>query len=232
MGADFRPARRAELEPGTSFLLRDRFGQPVRQQDNVVAPISERRQVDGDDVEAIEQVFAKAPLGDFAQGIAIGGADDADIDRFGLCRSDSLDHPGLDEPQQLDLKLDLHFTNLVEEQRAAIGGLGSADPVLDCSGEGAFDMAEQFALEQVLRNRAAIDRDESLVPAARFRVQRLGGHFLARPAFAGDEDARARIGDLLDRAEHGAHDGRLADKAMEAGSVLDRLDDGLGRRGF
>ena len=37
---------------------------------------------------------------------------------------------------------------------------------------------------------------------------------------------------LLDRAEHGAHDGRLADKAMEAGSVLDRLDDGLGRRGF
>ena len=93
-------------------------------------------------------------------------------------------------------------------------------------------MAEQFALEQVFGNGAAIDRDESLVPAARFRVQRLGSHFLARPAFAGDEDARARIGDLFDRAEHGAHDGRLADKAMEACAVLDRLDDRLGRRGF
>ena len=98
MGADFRPARRAQLESGAAFFLRDRFGQPVRQQDNVVAPISERRQVDRDDIEAIEQVFAKAPLGDFAQGIAIGGADDADIDGFGLGRSDPLDHPRLDEP--------------------------------------------------------------------------------------------------------------------------------------
>ena len=44
------------------------------------APLAQRRQVEADDVEAVEEVFAEAALGDQGVEIGVGGGDDADID--------------------------------------------------------------------------------------------------------------------------------------------------------
>ena len=78
------------------------------------------------------------------------------------------------------------------------------------AGEGALLVAEQLALEQVLRDRRAVDRDERLRGARAQRVHRLGQQFLARAALAEQQHARIGGGDLLDRAAGFRH--RVADR--------------------
>src|SRR5690606_7764762 len=51
-------------------------------------------------------------------------------------------------------------------------------------------MAEEFRLDQVLRNGAAVHRNERAVFAARTGMQAAGYQFLARAAFAADHHRR------------------------------------------
>ena len=99
--------------------------------------------------------------------VAVGGGDDADIDLDRLGAADAVDLALLDGAQQLGLQADVHLADFVEQQRAAVGFLELADAAGDGAGEGALLMAEQFALQQVLRDGGAVDRDEGLVGALR-----------------------------------------------------------------
>ena len=97
------------------------------------------------------------------------------------------------------------------------GRLDLADRSLDRAGERALLVAEQLALEQVLGDRRAVDRDERRPCARAQLVQRAGEQFLAGAAppssitdTSADGDALDRLGDLQhlgrrgdDRAEHG-----------------------------
>ncbi len=55
---------------------------------------------------------------------------------------------GFDQAQQFDLHRQWHLTNLVEEQRAAVGRFCQADLALVGTGKGSLLIAEQLALEQ------------------------------------------------------------------------------------
>ena len=46
---------------------------------HVIAAVAKRRQIDVNDVEAIEEVFAEAPAGHFGLEVSIGRSDDAHI---------------------------------------------------------------------------------------------------------------------------------------------------------
>ena len=91
----------------------------------------------------------------------MGGADDPGVDRDRLAAADPLDHPLLQEAQQLDLERQRDVADLVEEQGAAMGELDLALGGLDRAGEGALLVAEQLGLEQVLGDGGAVDRDEA-----------------------------------------------------------------------
>ena len=84
-------------------------------------------------------------------------------------------------------------------------------------------MAKKFRLQQALRQRAAIDRDERRELAAAVEMQRAGDEFLARAAFAKDEDGAVRIGDALDHFADGLHLGRRADELAELIFLLELL---------
>jgi hypothetical protein len=124
------------------------------------SPRSRRGQIERDDRQPVEEILAKAPFGHFQHGIAVGGADDADIDRLGRAGPHRLDAARLQETQQLDLKADVHLADFIEKQRAAIGRAHGAGVVVDGAGKGPLAVAEQFRFQQVFRDRAAIDRDE------------------------------------------------------------------------
>ena len=55
-----------------------------------------------------------------------------------------------------------HLADLVEQHRAAVGELELADPRRLRAGERALLVAEQLALEQLGRQRRAVDLDERL----------------------------------------------------------------------
>ena len=77
-------------------------------------------------------------------------------------------------------------------------------------------MAEQDRLDQVLRQRAAIDRDERPGAARAAAVDGACDHFLADAGLAFDQHGDGGGGRLLGGAQHAAHGGRAGDDVGEA----------------
>ena len=112
--------------------------------------------------------------------------------------------------------LAIDLADFVQENGAAVGLLEPSDPAFVRAGERAAFVAEQFALEQLRRERRAMHRDEfGFVPAAQI-VNRVSDQFLAGAAFAFDQDIRGRGRDLSDGVEHLAQRRRFADDVFES----------------
>lgn len=96
--------------------------------------------------------------------------------------------------------------DFVEEQRAAVGKLELADAALLRAGERTGLMAEQFALDHRLGQRAGIDCHERPLAAAGQIVQGAGHYLLAGAGFTQNQHIGAGTGqgaDLFTQAQHG-----------------------------
>src|SRR5262249_58985606 len=110
---------------------------------NGFRPLTQRGHADRQEVQAIEQVAAKPSLLNLQRQIAIGGGHDANVRASFLRVAYALEGPILKEAQELGLNLRGQLTDLVQEQRAAVGHLDAADAVGDRSRERASFVAEQ-----------------------------------------------------------------------------------------
>ena len=128
-----------------------------------------------------------------------------------------------DHAQELDLRRRGHVTDLVEKEGAAVGVLEPSDPVAIRACKGALDVSEQFAFENPLADGRAVERHEALVPARGVVVERLGHEFLARAAFARDQDRRVRRGDLRQGVEDARHGRTVADDPLEPEPFVELL---------
>ncbi len=77
-----------------------------------------------------------------------------------------------------------------------------------------FLVAEEFGLDEVLRDRGAVDGEERPFGAQGVLVDAAGDEFLARAAFAGDEHGRVARGDLADGLQDFLHRFGTADDAF------------------
>jgi hypothetical protein len=111
----------------------------------------------------------------------------------------------LQHAQHLGLRRRRHVAHLVEEERARVGLLELAGPVLHRAGERALHVPEQLALDELGRDGGAVDLDERPVGARRVLVDGAGDELLAGAVLAGDEHARRRGRDALDLVEQRAH---------------------------
>ena len=98
--------------------------------------------------------------------VAVGRGDHAHVDLDRVRVADALELALLQHAQQLHLQRRAHRPDFVEEQRALVRLLEPSLPVADRAGERAAHVAEQLGLEQRLRNRAAVERDEAVQRAA------------------------------------------------------------------
>ena len=159
---DAQPFRRLRRETGdVAVRLRgEAFQKRIGQRHDVLAPLAQRRQMHGNRADAVKQILAQLAVLDGVLRLAVGGGDDAAI---GLVTRPSADGPDflfLQHAQQLALRVDRHFGNFIQEQRAAFRLAEQTFAVGVRAGERAFDRAEQFALDQFARQRGAIDFDE------------------------------------------------------------------------
>ena len=91
----------------------------VREGHDVGLALAQRRNEDGENVQAIIEVFAEASLGDRLFEILIRGRNQAHVDFDGLGAPQSLEFPRLNDPEQLDLRGQVQIAHFVEEQRAS-----------------------------------------------------------------------------------------------------------------
>ena len=108
------------------------------------------------------------------------------------------------------------LADFVEENRTLVGGLEQTDLVLSGTGKGTPLVAEQFAFEQIFRQRAAVDRQKTIVGAFRGEMNRARDQFLAGARFAGDQHARIGARDFFHHAEDALDGVAFADDALEA----------------
>src|SRR5690606_15057746 len=100
------------------------------------------------------------------------------------------------DAQELRLQLERQLADLVEEERAAVGGAEAPGALAGRARERALVVPEELALEQPLGDRGAVDDDEGLLAARAPAVDGVGEALFARAGLAEDEDRRAGDRDL------------------------------------
>src|SRR6202007_1259583 len=127
------------------------------------------------------------PLADRPLEVAVGGGDDAHVDPDVRRAADALEGALLEEAQQLDLQCRGDLADLVEEDGAAVGRLEQPFALALGVGESAALVAEELALEEGLRQRAAGDVLERPPGALAMGVDLLRHQALAGPALAAEQ---------------------------------------------
>jgi hypothetical protein len=132
----------------------------VDQERDVRTPGPKRRQDDGKHVEPKEKVLAEIARRHHGLEIAVSGRENPDVGGDRLIASDGEKCLLLDDLKHLDLQLQSHLSDFIQKEAASVGRHESALAFHDGAGEGSLFVAEELALEEILRQGSAVDLDE------------------------------------------------------------------------
>src|ERR1019366_7278666 len=150
--------------------------------------VAQRRHLDVEDVEAVEEVTAQMAALHRLLRILVGCCDNAYVDRrFGFTPK-AAEFTVLEHAEQLGLGGGGHLTNLVEQQCPFFSQFETSGASLNGSSERSFFVAEDLALDQRLRDGGAVDCNKWLVSAGTQVVQAARNQFLAGTALAGNRN--------------------------------------------
>ena len=147
-----------------------------------------RGNLHGEFVETVEQVPAKLVLADRFEQVLVRRGDDPYVDGRFPHAADGTDHAFLNRAEQLYLYVVRQVADLVEENGSAFRRLEDALFVRNGRRKGSFGMSEQLAGGQLAREHAAVDGDERTGLPLAVGVDEAGRVFLARAAFARDQN--------------------------------------------
>ena len=195
----------------------------LTQRQHVLFALAQRRQLDREHVEPVEQVLAELAAAHRQLQIPVRRGDDARVGAQHTRPAEPLELPLLQHAQEFRLHRQAHLADFVEEQRAAAGLLELTGLALRRARKRAALVPEQLRLEQLLRQRRAVEGDERAVPARRGAVHKARGDFLPGPRFAEQQHRRIGRRHLRRLREHAAPRRRLADDASIAGARVELL---------
>ena len=101
-------------------LVRGRAQVVIQQLRDVLAPLAQRRHVDADHVQPVQQVLAELALAHALVEILVSRRDHAHVDAHRDLSADAIELALREHAQQPRLQLRRHVADLVEEQRAAV----------------------------------------------------------------------------------------------------------------
>src|SRR4051794_1466748 len=178
----------------------------IDQQRNVVAALPQRRYVDGNDGQPVEQVSAEALGVHLRLQIAVGRGDEAEVYLAHLGLPDPADLAILESSEQHGLELERQFTDLVQEQGAARRGFDlSGHAAAPRPGERAVDIYEQFTGQQLARGAAAIDGNERAAPTRRHGMDSVCEHLFPDAGLAEQQHRSRRYADATALLDHAVH---------------------------
>src|SRR5512138_2271409 len=91
------------------------------QQGDIIPPLTQRRQVQGDDRETVVNIFAKRTVSQRLVDVDVGGGNDPYIELAGFYPPNRFDFTLLQDAQKLRLEIEGKLSHLIEEDCAAIG---------------------------------------------------------------------------------------------------------------
>ena len=170
-----------------------------------LAPLAQRRDPDLDHVEPVVEVFAELVRAHRGFEVAVRRCDEPHIGPNDFLAADARELAVLQDVEQLGLQTQRHFTDLVEQQRSAVGRLELAGFLPIRAGERAFLVTEELGLEQLARQCRAIDLQKLLLRARRGPVESARHDLLADSALSTQEHGGVRGSDLRDEIANRLH---------------------------
>ena len=169
------------------------------QEGDVLAPLTQRRQVDVHDLQAVEQVLAEG-AGAHARGeVGIARGDEPEVAADWAPATEAPKLPFLKHAEELTLRGEGNVGDLVEKEGGAMGQLEDSHPLVIGPRERAPLVAEQLTLEERWRDGVAVEGDELLRGARAELVDQAGDQLLAGTRLPRDQDGYVRGGDALDQ---------------------------------
>ena len=123
-------------------------------------PFPERRHLDREHVQPIEQILTKRPARHGGFQLTVRGGNDANVHLDGPRRAEALEFPFLQNAQQGKLRVGRKIPDLVEEDRATVGELEAAYASGQRGRERSLLVAEQLRGDQRGRDRGTVHAHE------------------------------------------------------------------------
>ena len=190
---------------------------------DVLAPLAQRGQPDGDDVEPVKQIAAKAAVGHLGFQVAVGGHHNAHVDLDFALAAQPYHGAFLQGAQELGLHGQRQVTNFVQKNGALVRLLKPAGPLGGGAGERPALVAKQLGLKQRVWNGGAIDLDEGRMAALAGQMQGAGKQLLARARLAQQQHAGLGVGHALQLANGLQQHIRVANDAVAHGRRVERV---------
>src|SRR6266853_2772845 len=191
------------------------FKEERRQDGDVGSALTQRRQRNGDDVEAEIEILAEGSFLVFGIEIAVGGRHNAHVHFDLLITAYGADFFLLEKAQEFGLHLERKLADLVEKNGSGVGRLQQALLGTKSTGESAFFVAEQFAFDEGWDERSAVYGNKGKVGHGAAEVKGAGDQFLAGSAFAGNQDGGARVFEAGNEAQDVLNAGGIADDTVD-----------------
>lgn len=151
----------------------------LHEQGDVLLAFAQRWQMQVDEVDAIEEVFAEGLVVDHLTKVGIGGAHHTHVSPFGHAVTQHFVGLVLEHTQEFHLACQFQLTNLIQEDGASLCQCETPCAVALGIGEGTLFVSEHLALKEGCGNAAEVHLHERFIsPSAQF-VDGLGNEFLA-----------------------------------------------------
>ena len=199
----------------------------LAQDRDIAETFAQRRKLYWDDVDTVVKIFPESPCAGHLLKIFVGGADQTKIDLAQVAAAEPLDHVVLEYAEKFGLKGQGKGGDFIEEESATVGQLNLARAGFGGSGESAALAAEEFGLDEILRQSGAVQPDVWFVCARAESHDGASSQLFSSAAFATDQNIDAASGDLLDGIVDGAHRFASADEILESAVLKGLLPHGL-----
>src|SRR5438876_11042882 len=179
---------------------------------NVFAALSQRRQIQGHGIQAVEEVLAKAPFGHLLFGITVGGGNNAYIDPLSAIRPHAPNLTLLKGSQQFYLKGRTGLRNLVKQNSATVGFFPEASPIRGGPGKGPARVTKQLGFDQLRRYCPAVNGHERPGSAQAAAMYGARHDFFAGARLTRNHYRQSSRGDLADKLHYLDKDGAYANQ--------------------
>ena len=143
--------------------------------------------MNADHIEAVIQILPEFFLGNCLLQIPVRRGDNPDVRPNGSITSNAGKLPFLKNTEKFALNGQRHLTNLVEEKSASIPLLEATDTLGGGTSERTFLVTEELALQKILGNSCAVDRNKGLLASLAVIVDRACDQLLSTTALSGNQ---------------------------------------------
>lgn len=163
----------------------------------------QRREVDLEDREAVEEVLPEVAARDGGLEVAVRGGDEPHVGLQHLRSAETLELPRLEDPEELGLDERARLAHLVEKESASRSLFEPARARSVGTREGALLVAEQLRLQKLFREGRAVEGDERARAPCRRPVDGARDDLLPGPRVPREENGRLGRRDLRGVDENG-----------------------------